>query len=162
MGRQKTHTYTVQMTWIGNLGTGTSSYRAYSRNHEFRVEGKPIIAGSSDPAFRGDPGRYNPEEMLVAALSTCHMMSYLHLCATAGIIVEAYSDEPVGTMIETEDGGGHFTEVILQPRILLESGMDLQKARQLHSQAHHLCFIASSVNFPVHCEPTFTDELAAT
>jgi organic hydroperoxide reductase OsmC/OhrA len=158
MVKHKTHLYTVQMKWTGNLGTGTSSYRAYSRNHEISVPGKPTVLGSSDPAFRGDPTRYNPEDMLVTALSTCHLLSYLHLCAVSGIVVVDYTDEPVGTMAETEDGGGHFTEVILHPRAVLKAGADLQLAEQLHEQAHHLCFIASSVNFPVLCEPTFAIE----
>ncbi len=158
MGREKTHTYTLQMKWTGNLGTGTSSYRAYSRNHEFLAEGKPMVAGSSDPAFRGDPARYNPEEMLVSALSTCHMLSYLHLCAVSNIVVVDYTDEPLGKMMETDDGGGHFTQVTLRPRIVVKPGADLALARQLHEQAHHLCFIASSVNFPVTCEPTFEVE----
>src|SRR5947208_2288807 len=116
MGPHKSHTYTVQMKWTGNLGTGTSSYRAYSRNHEISVQGKPMIPGSSDPAFRGDPARYNPEDMLVAALSTCHLLVYLHLCADSGITVVDYTDDPMGTMVETEDGGGYFTEVTLRPR----------------------------------------------
>jgi organic hydroperoxide reductase OsmC/OhrA len=152
----KQKVYTVQITWTGNRGSGTSSYRAYSRSHEIHADGKPVIAGSSDPVFRGDPTRYNPEEMLVAALSACHMLWYLHLCADAGIIVEAYTDEPIGTMIETEDGGGHFTGVTLRPRVTVQSGADLERAAELHDQAHHLCFIANSVNFPVRCEPSFT------
>jgi organic hydroperoxide reductase OsmC/OhrA len=158
MGKQKIHTYAVQMTWTGNLGTGTSSYRAYSRNHEIQAEGKPMIPGSSDPAFRGDPTRYNPEELLVVSLSTCHLLWYLHLCATAGIVVVDYTDDPVGTMVETEDGGGHFTEVTLRPQAVLKAGADLQLAKQLHDQAHQMCFIANSVNFPVRCVPTFVVE----
>jgi organic hydroperoxide reductase OsmC/OhrA len=158
MGQHKTHTYTVQMKWTGNLGTGTSSYRAYSRNHEISAEGKPPLLGSSDPAFRGDPARYNPEEMLVASLSTCHMLWYLHLCADSGLTIVDYTDEPLGTMAETEEGGGHFTEVTLRPRVVFKASVDLQLARQHHDRAHELCFIASSVNFPVQCEPTFLFE----
>jgi organic hydroperoxide reductase OsmC/OhrA len=138
--------------WTGDLGTGTSGYRAYKRDHEISAPGKPVIPGSSDPTFRGDPARYNPEEMLVATLSTCHMLWYLHLCAEAGIVVTAYTDEPRGWMSEAEDGGGSFTEVALRPRVRVTSGADPEKAKELHERAHHLCFIARSVNFPVTCE----------
>ena len=149
----KTHTYQVGVVWIGNMGRGTADYRAYERAHEIRVDQKPVIPGSADPAFRGDRTRYNPEEMLVASLSTCHMLWYLHLCATAGVVVTAYVDHPIGTMAEVNNGSGHFTEVVLKPEITLATG-DTATAAQLHDQAHHLCFIANSVNFPVRCEPT--------
>lgn len=151
--KPKQHEYSVTVTWTGDLGTGTSGYRAYKRDHEISAPGKPVIPGSSDPAFRGDPSRYNPEEMLVASLSTCHMLWYLHLCAEAGVVVTGYVDEPRGVMAETEDGGGRFTEVILRPRVRLAAGADPELATGLHEKAHHLCFIASSVNFPVTCKP---------
>jgi organic hydroperoxide reductase OsmC/OhrA len=150
--KSKQHEYSVTVQWTGDLGTGTSGYRAYKRDHEISAPGKPAIPGSSDPAFRGDPSRYNPEEMLVASLSTCHMLWYLHLCAEAGVVVTGYVDEPRGVMAETEDGGGHFTEVVLRPRVRLAAGADPELAKGLHEKAHHLCFIASSVNFPVTCE----------
>ena len=150
--KHKQHEYSVTVRWTGDLGTGTSGYRAYKRDHEISAPGKPVIPGSSDPAFRGDPSRYNPEEMLVASLSTCHMLWYLHLCADAGISVTGYSDEPRGLMAETEDGGGRFTEVVLRPRVRVAAGADREVARQLHEKAHHLCFIANSVNFPVTCQ----------
>src|SRR4030095_12641543 len=102
----KEHSYSVKLNWTGNLGQGTSGYRAYSRNHEISAGGKPALPGSSDPTFRGDPTRYNPEEFLVSALSTCHMLWYLHLCAEAQIVVLEYSDEASGVMEETPDGGG--------------------------------------------------------
>ncbi|MDA0672129.1 MAG: OsmC family protein [Cyanobacteria bacterium] len=149
----KIHTYTLAVTWTGNQGQGTAHYRSYSRNHDIVAPGKGAIAGSADPAFRGDASRYNPEELLVATLSSCHMLWYLHLCAEAGIVVTAYGDSPVGTLAETTTGGGHFTEVVLKPQVTLAQG-DRQRAIALHSQAHHLCFIANSVNFPVYCEPT--------
>jgi len=154
----KEHTYSINVNWTGNLGTGTSGYRAYKRDHEIVAEGKPTIPGSSDPAFRGDRTRYNPEEMLVASLSTCHMLWYLHLCSEAGIVVTDYQDNATGTMAETEDGGGHFTQVILHPNIKVAAGADLNLAAQLHKKAHHLCFIANSVNFPVSCEPEISSE----
>jgi organic hydroperoxide reductase OsmC/OhrA len=142
----------VTVRWTGDLGTGTSGYRAYKRDHEISAAGKPVIPASSDPDFRGDPSRYNPEELLVASLSTCHMLWYLHLCADAGIVVTGYADEPRGTMAEAEDGGGRFTEVVLRPRVRVATGSDLELAQQLHEEAHHLCYIASSVNFPVTCQ----------
>ena len=154
MARSKEHRYTVQLRWTGNLGQGTSAYSAYERAHEIAAGGKPPIHGSSDPAFRGDPARYNPEELLVAALSACHMLWYLHLCADARIVVTAYSDEAVGVMAETPDGGGHFTAVVLKPSVTLEAGSDVGQAKQLHERAHALCFIANSVNFPVRCQPS--------
>jgi organic hydroperoxide reductase OsmC/OhrA len=154
----KSHSFEVNVAWTGNTGEGTSSYTAYQRAHEISVEGKPVIPGSSDPAFRGDKSRYNPEELLVASLSTCHMLWYLHLCADAHIVVTAYTDAASGTMKLTEDGGGRFSEVILKPAVTIEKGCDPYLAKELHRKAHHLCFIANSVNFAVHVEPTITFE----
>ena len=154
----KEHRYELSMTWTGNLGEGTGHYRAYSRNHEIESAGKPVIPASSDPAFRGDASRYNPEELLVAALSACHMLWYLHLCADSKIVVTAYSDTPVGFMAETPDGGGRFTKVVLRPRVTLKRGSDLEQARRLHERAHRLCFIANSVNCPVHHEAQIQEE----
>ena len=153
MSEHREHSYTVQVTWTGNLGEGTRSYRAYSRNHEISVVGKPVVLGSSDPNFRGDPARYNPEDLLVSSLSACHLLWYLHLCSEAGIVVLEYSDQASGTMVETPDGGGHFAEVVLKPTVLIAAGGDAGLAERLHERAHHLCFIANSVNFPVHCRP---------
>jgi organic hydroperoxide reductase OsmC/OhrA len=152
------HHYAVTVDWTGNQGTGTSGYKAYARAHDIRSADKPPIPGSSDPAFRGDPARYNPEELLVASLSTCHMLWYLHLCSTAGIVVTAYADRAEGTMIEEADGGGRFASVVLKPEITVKPGADLAKARALHAEAHKLCFIARSVNFPVTHEPTIRVE----
>jgi organic hydroperoxide reductase OsmC/OhrA len=153
----KEHSYSVTVNWTGNLGTGTSGYRAYKRDHEILADGKPSIPGSSDPAFRGDKSRYNPEDLLLASLSQCHLLWYLHLCSDAGIVVTDYQDNATGTMVETEDGGGHFTEAVLHPNIKIAAGADLNLAAQLHEKAHHLCFIANSVNFPVLCQPTITE-----
>jgi organic hydroperoxide reductase OsmC/OhrA len=149
----KTHAYQIKTTWTGNTGAGTSDYRAYERAHEFSAPGKPVIVGSSDPNFRGDAKRYNPEELLVAALSACHMLWYLHLCSESNIVVTAYVDEARGTMAETADGGGHFTEVVLHPVVTIKEG-DHERATQLHKRAHELCYIANSMNFPVRCEAT--------
>lgn len=149
----KTHTYTITTTWTGNTGQGTASYRAYSRDHIYSAAGKPDIPGSSDPAFRGDAKRYNPEELLVASLSSCHMLWYLHLCAEGGVNVVAYRDDPVGTMVEDAIKGGYFTKVVLHPKVTIAKGSDPAKARELHHPAHAKCFVANSVNFPVDCEP---------
>jgi organic hydroperoxide reductase OsmC/OhrA len=153
MSAGKQHSYTVHVTWTGNRGKGTVDYTAYDRAHEIASPGKPVIPGSSDPAFRGDPSRYNPEDLLVAALSACHMLSYLHECANAKIVVSEYVDDAVGTMTETAEGGGRFTEVVLRPTVTIESGGDVALATRLHERVHHLCFIASSVNFKVRCDP---------
>ena len=151
MGKQ--HRYETTVRWTGNLGTGTTGYKDYGRNHEISGSGKPVIPGSSDPAFRGDAARYNPEELLVASLSTCHMLWYLHLCAVNKVVVLDYEDHAGGTMEEAADGGGRILEVTLRPRITVTTGSDLETARRLHHDAHEKCFVANSVNFPVGCEP---------
>jgi organic hydroperoxide reductase OsmC/OhrA len=151
--KHKEHSYSINVRWTGNLGTGTSNYRDYKRDHEISAPGKPFVPASSDPNFRGDKSRYNPEELLVASLSACHMLWYLHLCADAGIVITDYQDQADGAMVETEDAGGHFAQVTLHPAVRLQAGADVKQALQLHDKAHHLCFIANSVNFPVLCEP---------
>jgi organic hydroperoxide reductase OsmC/OhrA len=149
----KKHRYYVAVSWTGNRGTGTSGYRDYGRDHKISADGRPVIEGSSDPVFRGDKARWNPELALVAALSECHMLSYLHVCATAGVVVTGYQDDAYGIMEETADGGGHFTEVVLRPRVTVADPAMAAKATELHEPASAKCFIASSVNFPVHHEP---------
>ena len=150
---KKTHHYEVNVEWTGNTGTGTSAYHAYERAHEVKVEGKAPILCSSDPSFRGDPSRYNPEEQLVASISSCHMLWYLHLCATAKITVLEYQDKAIGTMVENSDGSSYFSEVVLEPIIRIKNPQNLQKAKELHHQANQMCFIANSLNFPVKHEP---------
>jgi organic hydroperoxide reductase OsmC/OhrA len=150
----KTHVYPIKMRWTGNTGQGTLDYRAYKRDHEYSVEGKPFIPGSADPNFRGDRTRYNPEELLVMSISSCHMLWYLHLCADSKIVVVGYTDEATGTMVEDAERGGFFTEVVLRPVVTIAAGGDAALAESLHERAHHLCFVANSVNFPVRCEPT--------
>jgi organic hydroperoxide reductase OsmC/OhrA len=147
------HHYQLKIQWTGNRGEGTLNYRAYDRSHSIRSEQKEIISCSSDPIFRGDSTKYNPEELLVASISACHMLWYLHLCAEAGIVVTDYTDEATGTMEENSDGGGHFTEVILNPRVTITDVSLIEKADELHIKANQLCFIASSVKFPVHHKP---------
>jgi organic hydroperoxide reductase OsmC/OhrA len=150
----KEHRYTIEVKWTGNLGQGTRGYRTYSRDHEISAIEKAVIPGSSDPAFQGDPNRYNPEDLLVSSLSACHMLWYLHLCAEARIIVLEYLDRASGVMVEAADGGGRFKEVVLRPQVVIAPGGDTEQAVRLHKRAHHLCFIANSVNFTVRCEPT--------
>jgi organic hydroperoxide reductase OsmC/OhrA len=156
--KPRQHHYAVALRWIGNHGTGTSGYRDYARDHVIGADGKPEIPASSDPHFRGDAGRWNPEELLVAALASCHQLAYLHLCAVAGVVVTAYEDHPEGSMAEDADGGGHFTRVVLRPRVTISAGSDRGQALSLHHRAHALCFIARSVNFAVDCEPEITTE----
>jgi organic hydroperoxide reductase OsmC/OhrA len=151
---QREHRYEVCISWRGNTGSGTSSYRAYKRDHEISAAGKTSIAASSDPHFRGDGARWNPEELLVASLSSCHQLWYLHLCADAGIVVIAYEDRAQGVMVEEADGGGRFVRVVLRPRVIIDPRSDAALAQQLHAKAHALCFIARSVNFAVEHEPT--------
>jgi organic hydroperoxide reductase OsmC/OhrA len=146
------HTYDTVVTWTGNRGTGTSGYRHYDRAHEVNADGPAPILGSSDPAFRGDPARWNPEQLLVAALSQCHMLQYLHRCADAGVVVTGYVDHAHGTMAEAGEGG-RFTEVVLRPQVSVASPAMVDAATALHAAAHRACFIASSVNFPVRHEP---------
>jgi organic hydroperoxide reductase OsmC/OhrA len=144
---QREHRYSVNVVWTGNTGKGTIDYRSYKRDHEINVPGKPPIGGSSDPEFRGDPIRYNPEELLVSALSACHMLWYLHLCADSGIVVVSYEDRAEGTMEESSEGAGRFIRAMLRPHVRVTGSVE--QAQALHQRAHELCFIANSVNFPV-------------
>ena len=150
------HLYNVTIRWTGDRGTGTSGYRDYDRDHDIEAPGKAPIAGSSDPNFRGDAARWNPEELLVASLSACHKLWYLHFCSVSGIRVTGYRDEAEGEMEVDADGGGRFTRVTLRPAIEIGAGDDEALAARLHHEAHAKCFIANSVNFPVACEPRFT------
>lgn len=145
----KTHHYKTMIQWTGNKGTGTSSYRDYERSHRILIENKATIEGSSDPSFRGDKTKHNPEEMFLSSLSSCHMLWYLHFCSEAGIIVTNYTDEATGIMTETTNGSGHFTEVTLHPTVTITEESMVEKAKELHHKANEYCFIANSVNFPV-------------
>jgi organic hydroperoxide reductase OsmC/OhrA len=153
------HQYRIVNRWTGNLGTGTSTYAAYSRAHELSGTDKSaVIPGSSDPVFRGDHTRYNPEELLLAALSACHMLWVLHLCANAGITVTEYTDEAWGEMAEHEDGSGEFTRVVLRPHMSIAEADRIDDARAIHQRVHALCALARSVNFPVEHEPVVRAE----
>lgn len=153
-GRQ--HHYKVNIEWTGNDGVGTATYAAYSRSYNISADHKQVIAGSSDSAFRGDNTKFNPEDMLVSSLSSCHMLWYLHLCADESIIVETYLDHAEGTMTETSTNGGHFVEVVLKPVITVKEDSMIEKAIALHEEAHRHCFIANSCNFPIRVEPQVT------
>lgn len=145
----KSHRYATTLTWTGNTGQGTASYRSYERAYEVAAEGKPALLGSSDPSFRGDPGRWNPEELLLASISSCHQLWYLHLCAVNGVVVVAYRDEAAATMVEDETGGGRFESATLRPHVTIAAGSDPEKAMALHHEANAKCFVANSLNFPV-------------
>jgi organic hydroperoxide reductase OsmC/OhrA len=149
----RVHHYRVDLRWTGNSGAGTASYGGYGRDHVLSVPGQPAILGSSDPAFRGDAARWNPEQLLVASLSACHQLWYLHLCADAGVVVLAYADAAEGAMAEAADGVGQFTSVTLRPEVTVSAGSDAAAAIALHAAAAARCFIARSMAFPVRHEP---------
>jgi organic hydroperoxide reductase OsmC/OhrA len=149
----KLHHYNTTTTWTGNQGSGTSEYKAYERSHLIQVEGKPSIEGSSDAAFRGDKTKYTPEDMLVASISTCHMLWYLHLCSVNGVIVTSYTDQATGVMEEDSQGSGIFTEVTLHPVVIIREEAMKEKANALHHDANKMCFIANSLKFPVYHKP---------
>ena len=143
----KEHHFAARLVWTGAEHGPTRDYRSYSRDYRIEVEGKPPLVGSSDPAFLGDPGKHNPEDLLVVALSACHLLSYLAFCARAGIEVVGYEDQASG-MMTIKDGKMRFVEVTLAPHVTIAAG-DLEQAKALHEKAHEACFIASSVSFPV-------------
>ncbi|WP_125777643.1 OsmC family protein [Antribacter gilvus] len=149
------HDYSVTVAWTGAGERGTASYTAYSRDHDVLLPHKPPLPGSSDPAYRGDPHRYSPEELFVASLSQCHMLWFLHLAAESGLVVRDYTDEVTGTMRVEARGEGQFTDVTLRPRVIADPGemSTDEHIAALHHRAHAMCFIARSVNFPVRVEP---------
>ena len=147
------HTYSTVLTWTGNKGQGTSAYDAYARDYEVACAGKTTIQGSADSRYKGDAARHNPEEMLVAAMSACHMLWYLHLCALNGVVVTAYEDTAEGHMRTHADGSGEFKQVTLRPRVTISASSDPDEATRLHKEANAMCFIARSVSFPVQDRP---------
>lgn len=149
----KVHQFEAIVRWTGNTGSGTTSYKAYDRTWDLQTPGKPVMHCSNDPGLGGDPSKYNPEDMLIAALSSCHMLWYLHLCAVAGVVVVEYVDRAGGTLQINKDGSGQFISATLRPQILISARSDLAKAKSVHNEAHQHCFIARSVNFPVGCDP---------
>lgn len=148
------HEYEVDVVWTGNTGQGTSDHRSYLRTHQVRAPGKRTIDGSADLALRPDSDLYNPAELLVTALSQCHMLWYLHLAADSGVVVIGYHDRARGTLVEDEEGAGQFLEVVLTPQVTVSDRATLDAAEALHQRTHELCFIARSVNFPVRLEPS--------
>lgn len=150
------HHYRVHSRWDGNRGTGTSGYRDYDRAVTIEIDGKPSLAASADRPFRGDRSKWNPEDLLLAALSECHLLSYLHACVEAGVVVVAYHDDATGTMVQDGRGGGAFSEVLLRPTVEVAEASMIAAAEAAHAQAREWCFIANSVNFPVRHEATVT------
>ncbi|MCO6461256.1 MAG: OsmC family protein [Saprospiraceae bacterium] len=151
----KKHQYKVDTIWSGNRGSGTMDYRSYDRNFTLKMDGKADILGSSDSSFSGDRSLHNPEDLLLAAVSSCHMLWYLHLCSTHGIIVLEYTDHASGVMEEEIDGSGKFTEMVLSPDVLINNDEDIELAEKLHYEAGKMCFIANSLNFPIQYKPRF-------
>lgn len=149
--------FTSNVVWTGNTGRGTQSYKGYNRSWNVEIPGKPVIECSNDPELGGDPSLMNPEDMLLSALSACHMLWYLHLASKAHITVTAYRDEPLGLGETAPNGAAQFTKAILRPTITVMAGADLTKARDIHHDIHKYCFIARSVAFPVEIEPNFTE-----
>lgn len=147
------HRYALTVQWTGNLGEGTSSYRGYSRDHDVLIPGLPVIKGSADPTFHGDRERYNPEQLLLAALAQCHMLSYLHVAVKHGVVVTDYRDDASGLLRLNRDGSGQFESVTLRPKVTVADGSQADLAARLHHEANQVCFIARSVNFPVEHEP---------
>jgi organic hydroperoxide reductase OsmC/OhrA len=154
--RKNAHDYKARLVWDGNLGDGTTTYTGYGRKYRIQFDGKPDLTGSADPIFRGDANIHNPEDLFVAALSSCHLLSYLALCARSKINVVAYEDDAIGTMVLRPDGGGKFESVTLRPKVTIAQGSDEKRALELHETAHDLCFIAASVNVPVRHEAQIT------
>jgi organic hydroperoxide reductase OsmC/OhrA len=150
MSTPAVHRYCAELIWAAGPAGGTTDYESYSRRFDVRIAGKPPFAGSADPAFRGDAQLHNPEDLLLAAVASCHMLSYLALCARRRVTVTAYEDRAEGVMALRPDGGGSFTEITLRPRVTLAAGSDPASALALHERAHALCFIAGSCNFPIH------------
>ena len=148
------HRYALTVRWTGNLGEGTSSYRGYSRDHDIEIPGLPVLPGSADPTFHGDRTRYNPEQLLLAALSQCHMLSFLHGAVKHGVVVTGYEDRAEGLMRTNRDGSGQFESATLRPRVTLAAPAAEGLLAELHAAANAVCFIARSVNFPVLHEPT--------
>jgi organic hydroperoxide reductase OsmC/OhrA len=147
------HRYALTVAWTGNTGQGTSAYRGYRRTHTVVADGPPELPGSADPTFHGDRDRWNPEQLLLASLAQCHMLSYLHVCVGAGVVVTDYVDRATGSMRTEADGSGRFTEVTLHPEVTVADDSMVDAATRAHRRAHELCFIANSVGFEVRHEP---------
>ena len=154
----KEHNYETKIVWSGNTGNGTENYKSYERSHKIVIENKIDLQSSSDPAFLGDKTKHNPEDLLVSAISSCHMLWYLHLCSVNGIIVTEYEDNASGKMIESDINGGQFIEVTLKPNVTITKKEKIEKANELHKEANKMCFIANSCNFPIKHIPSCKSE----
>ncbi|MUK00772.1 OsmC family peroxiredoxin [Vibrio cholerae] len=148
------HEYRARLRWTGNLGSGASGYRSYSRDHEIEVDGPGVLPGTADPTFHGSRDRWNPEQLLLTAVAQCHMLSYLHVAVKAGLVVTGYGDSASGSLRLNRDGSGEFTGILLRPKVELADAEQTELADSLHAEAHRLCFIARSVAFPVRHEPS--------
>ena len=146
--------YRARVVWDGNRGAGTADYASYGRGYRVLIDGKPALLGSANVAFRGDPERHDPEDLFLAAVSACHMLAYLALCARNGVCVVAYEDAPHGELVHNASGGGRFSEIVLRPRVVVAEPEREQTALALHETAHARCFIANSCSTPIRCEPT--------
>ncbi|MBF7684817.1 OsmC family protein [Acinetobacter sp. B10A] len=154
------HRYDVDLEWCGNLGHGTTSYKSYQRDFKIQHPSKPFILGSADPAYLGNPQRWNPEDLILASASACHQLWYLHLCAVHGVVVLAYTDHATAFMQDQDvERRGHITEMTLKPVVTVQQGTDLEQAQKLHIQAHHECMIANSVNFPIYCHAQIIEQV---
>lgn len=153
---EKTHDYEAHIVWTGNSGDGTRSYKSYARTWELASPGKSAVMCSNDPLLGGDPTKYNPEDLLICAIASCHMLWYLHLCSQAGIVVQSYADTPLAVGVMEPSGAGQFQLITLRPKILIDVQSDAQKAHALHHDVHQYCFIARSINFPVEYAPEIT------
>ena len=154
----KEHHYETKIVWTGNLGNGTENYKSYERSHKIVIENKIDLDSSSDAAFLGDKTKHNPEDLLVSAISSCHMLWYLHLCSANGIIVTEYEDNASGKMVESDINGGKFVEVTLKPNVTITDNSKIEKANELHKEANRMCFIANSCNFPIKHIPSCKSE----
>ena len=150
----KTHEYAARLVWSNRSGAGTADYAGYDREYRVLVSGKPELTGSADAMFRGEASKHNPEDLFLVAISSCHMLSYLALCARNGVRVTAYEDDVRGTLALTPDGGGKFEIVTLRPRVTVADADTTDKAMQLHETAHQVCFIANSCSVPIHHHAT--------
>ena len=153
----KEHPYGCTIEWTGDRGEGTLRYRGYDRTWDVITPGKPVIHCSNDPLLGGDPTLHNPEDLLIASLSACHMLWYLHLASNAGIVVRGYRDEPEAIGETSADGAGRFLRATLRPAIRVAAGADLAQADAIHLEVHKFCFIARSVNFPISYAASYSE-----
>ncbi len=149
----KDHQYKTNLIWAGNKGSGTMDYRSYDRDFVVSINNKESFSGSSDSIFLGDQTKYNPEDLLLASVSSCHMLWYLHLCSKNEIVVLEYTDNAIGTMTENNDGSGKFSSILLKPEVIISKKEQIEQANSLHVEANKMCFIANSLNFSVEHQP---------